>query len=170
MSIFIRAKINEAIAAPELRVIGSDGANLGTMSREAALVVARQENLDLIEVAPQGTPPVARIMSFDKFRYEQEKAWKKQRLVVKPKGLKQVQISIRGATNDLLIKARKIEEFFEEGHKVEVRLRLRGRERNNLDFARQKLYDFLKLVSIDHRVTSEVKSGGFGMTVQIEKK
>ncbi|MBI4193031.1 MAG: translation initiation factor IF-3 [Candidatus Colwellbacteria bacterium] len=169
MSILIRAKTNEAISAPELRVVGSDGTNLGTMSRVAALELARQESLDLIEVAPLSSPPVARIMSFDKFRYEQEKAWKKQRLA-KPKSLKQVQISVRGATNDLLIKARKIEEFFGEGHKVEVRMRLRGRERGNPDFARQKLNDFLKLISVDHRATSEIKSGGFGLTIQIEKR
>lgn len=163
-------RINNQIAAPELRVIDERGENLGIMSREKALALAKERNIDLIEIVPQANPPVARLMSFDKYRYVKGKEEKKERLAQKSSGLKHVQISPRAAQNDLLIKARQLEEFLSEGHPVEIRVRLRGREKGNKPWAFQKLQEFLKMVSVEYKIVSEPSYGGMGIIAHIIKK
>lgn len=152
-------------------MIGENGENLGVMPRAEALALARPEdNLDLIEISPGVNPPIAKLMSFDKWRYEQEKKEKKERQAQKASGLKQVQISARAAEHDLERQAKKAEEFMQEGHTVEVSMRLRGREKGMQDWARQKLQDFLKMITVEHKVLSTPKFSGRGMNVQIAKK
>jgi len=138
------------------------------MSREAALKLAEEQNLDLIEVSPLAKPPVARIFSFDKYRYQQEKKLRKQKAGQKDE-IKQVQISIRSARHDLEIKADKVNQFLARGYQVVIVVRLRGREKANKGFARQKLNDFLKIISA-HKVVYEPKVGGYGIVTQIQKK
>lgn len=121
-------------------------------------------------MAPHAKPPVARIISFDKFRYQKEKEEKKQRLGERRKELKQIRITPRAALNDLQIKARKTNEFLEEGHKVELNLFLRGREKANKSWGLEKLKDFLKLIKVPYKVTMEPKRGGRGFVMQIDKK
>lgn len=166
-----KPRINSQITAPELRVIGQDGASLGVLKREEALKLARpEEGLDLIETVPGAKPPVARVMSFDKYRYEKGKQEKKERRAQKGGELKQVQISARAAANDLMIKVRQLEKFLTEGHPVEIHMRLRGREKYNKDWARQKLTDFTNMITAEYKVMSEPKFGGRGMMMQIIKK
>lgn len=152
-------------------MIDAEGKNLGVLSREAALALVPVESgLDLIEISPNAKPPVARIMSFDKYRYEQEKLLKKQRQAQKNTDIKVVQISARMAENDLKIKLKKLEEFFEEGHQVEISMRLRGREKANKDWARKKLEDFMKMIPTEYKIISPPKYGGNGFATQITKK
>lgn len=146
------------------------GKNLGVMSKEAALKLAEVQGLDLIEVSASAKPPVARIMSFDKFRYQEEKKRKKQQAHQKNLEMKQVQISIRSAKNDLEIKAKKIEEFLTKGHPVVIVMVLRGREKANRDWARFKLDEFLKIIPIEYHKIMEPRWGGRGLTVQVAKK
>mgnify|MGYP001571228373 CR=1 FL=1 len=146
------------------------GVNLGVMPRDAALTLAKEKQLDLIEIAPMVKPPVARIMSFDKFRYQKEKEFKKQRAGQKAQGLKQLRISARAQLNDLNVQAKKAIEFLEKGSKVEIMLWLRGREKGNRDWAQLKLREFLKLITIEHKLLNQPKFGGKGLLVQIEKK
>ncbi len=140
------------------------------MPREAALKLAEEKGLDLIEIAPTAQPPVAKIISFDKFRYQKEKELKKQRAVQKISELKQVRISARAAKNDLGIKAKKTEEFLNKGHKVEIMLRLKGREKYNRDWARYKLEEFLKMITVEYKITMEPRFGGQGLVMQIMKR
>jgi translation initiation factor IF-3 len=141
------------------------------MPREQALALVKPgEGLDLIEIAPTAKPPVARLMSFDKFRYQQEKAEKKARRAQKVVGVKQVQISARAAKNDLMIKLKQLEEFLAEGHRVEIVLRLRGAEKYNKDRARQKMTEFLKMITQEYKLIDEPKFGGRGMMAAISKK
>ena len=164
-------KINTAITAPELRIIGPDGKNLGVMSREEAFTLARDEyKLDLIEISANAKPPVARIMSYDKFRYLEGKAEKKERQLQKAAGIKQIQISAKAAKNDLDIKLRKLEEFLAEGHPVEIQMRLRGREKGNKGWAEQKLKDFMGMITKEYKIVSAPKFAGRGMIAQIMKK
>jgi translation initiation factor IF-3 len=156
--------------APELRVVGESGENLGVMSRDQALAAAKEKDLDLILVAPQANPPVARIQSYDKFRYQKEVELKKQKQAQKILALKQVQISLREAKNDLQNKARRAEEFLEKGHRVEIQLTMRGREKGLKDWARQKMEEFLALIALPIRREGEIKQGGRGMLIQIEKE
>jgi len=140
------------------------------MPREAALKLAQEKNLDLIEIAPPAKPPVAKIINFDKFRYQKEKELKKQKATQKIGELKQVQISARAAQNDLEIKAKRLQELLDEGHKVEILLVLRGREKYNREWARYKLKEFFKLITQEYKVISEPKFGGKGLMMQIAKK
>ena len=152
-------------------MINEKGENLGVMPRDEALKLVRpDEGLDLIEISANAKPPVVRLMSYDKFRYEEEKRIKKERLAQKSAGMKTVQISARAAHNDLMVKIRQLEKFFAEGHPVEVTMRLRGREKRNKDWAMEKLKEFLKLIPIEYKKLSEPKFSGNGPGVQIAKK
>lgn len=140
------------------------------MPREAALKLAESRGLDLIEIAPTSQPPVAKIINFDKFRYQKEKELKKQKLTQKIGELKQIRLSARAAKNDLGIKAKKTEEFFNKGYKVEIMLRLKGREKYNRDWARYKLEEFLKMITVEYKITMEPRFGGQGLVMQMSKK
>jgi len=109
-------------------------------------------------------------MSYDKYRYEEEKRIKKERLAQKTGGLKQVQISARAAQNDLTVKMKQLEKFLAEGHQVEIHMRLRGREKGNKDWALQKLNEFMKAIPVEYKRLSEPRFGGYGLGIQIAKK
>lgn len=162
--------MNEKITALEVRVLGNDGKNVGVFPTAEALGMAREQGLDLIEISPNAKPPVARIMSYDKFRYLEEKAEKKERQAQKSTGMKTVQISARAAEHDLAISVKKLEEFLAEGHQVEVQMRLRGREKGNRPWAEERLKHFLSLITAEHRLVSPARFGGRGMSVQLMKK
>ncbi len=166
----INIKINNQITAKELRVIDEDGSNLGVLPLEKALQIAFSKNLDLIEIVPNALPPIARVISFDKFRYQKEKELKRQKIQSKVKELKYIQISGRSAQHDLLLKLKQLEKFVEKGHKVEVRLRLKGREKYNKDWAKQKLQEFVALVPENYQIIGEIKSDNKSLNIQIEKK
>ena len=171
LTTIVKPRINSEITAPELRVVDEHGRNLGVMKREEALALIKPETgLDLIEIVPTAKPPIARLMSYDKFRYEEGKRLKKERLAQKAAGLKQVQISARAAQNDLQIKVRQLQKFLEEGHQVEIHLRLRGREKYNKEWARKKLDEFLKMITVEYKIMTEPKFGGRGLLVQIVKR
>jgi len=150
-----------------LRVIDENGQNLGILKREEALDLAKKKNLDLIEISSQANPPVAKLMSFDKFRYQKEKQEKKQRQAQKAKELKHIRISPRAALNDLLIKARQTENFLKKGHSVEINLFFKGREKSNKEWGLKKLTEFLEMISFPHHITLGPKAGGQGFIVQI---
>ena len=164
------AKINHQITATELRVLSENGENLGVMTKDAALKITVEKGLDLIEISPNAKPPVARIMSYDKFRYEEDKRRKKQRMEQRGPEPKQVQISVRAAKNDLSIKAKKTDEFLTEGHLVIVALTLRGREKANKDWAKKKLNEFLLMITVPHQRSGDIRWGGRGMSIPIIKK
>ncbi len=124
----------------------------------------------MIEVAPYASPPVARIYSFDKFRYQKEKEEKRGIRGQKTKELKQVRITPRAALNDLQIKAKKADEFLLAGYKVEINLYLRGREKANSNWGLRKLNEFLTLIRTPHKITMEPKRGGKGFIMQISKR
>lgn len=162
-------RVNNQITSPELRVIDDAEQNLGVFPLAEALKMAKDKGLDLIEVVPGAKPPVARIISFDKFRYQQEKKLKKQRASHKTGGNKQVQISIREAKNDLMMKAARVNEFLAEGYQVEIFLTLRGREKGNKDFARKKLAEFVTLITPEHQVIASPSLGMRGFIMSVAK-
>jgi translation initiation factor IF-3 len=121
-------RVNGAITAPELRVIGSDGSQLGVLPRAQALLEAQREGLDLVEVSPQAQPPVARIVDWGKYLYQKTKEQQRNRKNVKISKLKQIRLGLKIGANELDIKLRKVKEFLAEGHKVKIMLLYRGRE------------------------------------------
>lgn len=150
--------------------MGESGENVGVLNLEDALGLAKSKGVDLIEVAPNATPPVARIMAFDKFRYQKEKEERKQRKAQQVKDLKQIRISPRAAAHDLELKIKQAEEFLSDGHRVEVNLRLIGREKYNKNWGLQKLNDFLKLIKVPYQTAMPPKFIGKGFATQISKK
>lgn len=120
-------RLNENIQALKLRVIGAGGEQLGILTKQEALDRAKEQELDLIEVAPNGDPPVARILDFKKFRYEESK--KEQAAKKGPDtGLKELWLSPRIAEHDLNTRLRRADEFLEDGHKVKLTVKFKGRE------------------------------------------
>lgn len=160
-------RINEKINVREVRAIDETGANLGVIETSEALRLAKEKGLDLVEISPMAIPPVVKIISFDKYRYQEEKKWKKQRATQKIQEMKQVQISVREAVHDLGVKAVRVNKFLGEGNKVEVLLNLRGREKAHQDLAKTKLRDFIKIVDPEHKILSDIKWTGRGFNIQI---
>ncbi len=120
--------MNEDITAREVRCMGDDGTNYGIISTADALKMADDEGLDLVLIAPDGKPPVAKIMDYSKFKYQQEKkkkeAKKNQKVIV----LKEVKFSVKIAENDINYKVKHAIEFLEKGYHVKCRVFLKGRE------------------------------------------
>jgi translation initiation factor IF-3 len=121
-------RVNREIRSPRLRLIDENGMQLGIKTLDESLTIARERMLDLVEIAPQSDPPVARIMDYGKFRYEQskkEKLAKKKQQSIK---LKEIKMTPNIYQHDYEIKVRKVREFLEEGNKVKVTIKFRGRE------------------------------------------
>src|SRR3989338_2630409 len=119
---------NEGIAAPQVLVLDKAGANLGVMPTSKALSLAREEGMDLVEINPKSTPPVAKIIDFGQFRYQQEKEArisKAHQHVVEIKG---VRLSLRIGDHDAEIRRNQALKFLDEGNKVKIEVILRGRE------------------------------------------
>lgn len=123
---FAHIRRNDKIRVPEIRVISPEGKQLGIMATERALSLARQFNLDLVEMSANATPPVCRIMDFGKYIYEEQK--KSSHAKSTASKLKEVEFTPRIEQNDFLTKIRHAEEFLDHGSKVKLRLKFRGRE------------------------------------------
>lgn len=144
--------------------------NLGVLKLADAIKLAKDKGLDLIEVTASAVPPVCRIISHDKFRYQQEKREKKQKAQQKNVGMKQVQISVREAKGDLMNKIGRMVEFFADGHQVEIAMTLRGREKGNVEFAKGKMREFITLIPVPHQIVAPVSPGGRGLYAIVAKK
>jgi len=137
--------LNEAIPYPEVRVIDDNGEQAGILKIEEALALAKKANLDLVEVSPNATPPVCRIMDFGKFRFEAKKQLNANKKKQKQVQIKEIKFRPRTEEGDYQTKVRKLREFLENGDKTKVTLRYRGRE-----FAHQELgLALLKRVGAD---------------------
>ena len=121
-------QINEEIRDAELRVISSDGQQLGIMSAKEALDIAEQKNLDLVKIAPQSKPPVCKIMDYGKYRFEQSKREKEARKNQHVVDIKEVRLSLNIDTHDFNTKLNNALKFIKHGDKVKVSIRFRGRE------------------------------------------
>ncbi len=121
-------RLNEHIQASELRVIDDDGRQLGVLSKQEALALARSKDLDLVEVSPDAKPPVARIINWGKYNYQRSKQQQKSRKSIKSTELKQMRFGLKIGEHDLGIKLGKVDKFLADGHKVKLIIVYRGRE------------------------------------------
>jgi translation initiation factor IF-3 len=144
----LKERINNQIRASELRVISNTGENLGVLSFKEALEQAQSAGLDLIEVTSTTNPPIAKIMDFGKYQYEQNKKQKKVRSGAKPSETKSVQIKIGTGENDLNMKAKKASGWLAEGHRIKIELFLSGRAKY-LDekFLKERLERVMHLIT-----------------------
>lgn len=136
----VEQRVNERIRAREVRLIGSDGTQLGIKALPEALALARELDLDLVEVSPGANPPVCKIMDYGKARFEAEQKAREGRRKSRQRDLKEMRFGIRIGPGDFATKVRKIEAFLAEGHKVKVILRFRrGREMGRTELGRAVL-------------------------------
>ena len=126
-------RINEAIRVPNVRLIDDDGGQLGIKTTDEAREYAYAKNLDLVEVAAQADPPVAKVMDYGKFKYEQEQKAKQARKHQSQIHVKEIKLRPMIDDHDYDVKMRSMQRFFEEGDKVKVTLRFRGREMAHQD-------------------------------------
>jgi translation initiation factor IF-3 len=139
-------RVNGKIRAREVRVIGSDNQQLGILSLGDALTKARQEGVDLVEIAPNATPPVCRLVDYGKFRYEQAKREKEAKKHQHANRVKEIQLSPTIDPHDFSVKLSHAVDFLCEDMKVKVTLRFRGREMAHQEFGFQVVQRLLKEV------------------------
>jgi len=144
-------RVNGKIRAREVRVIGVDGKQLGVLSLGDALTMARTAGVDLVEIAPNATPPVCRLVDFGKYRYEQAKRDKESKKHQHANKVKEVQLSPKIDPHDLGVKIGHAIDFLCEDMKVKVTLKFRGRENAHTEFGFQVIQRFLtEIVSYGH--------------------
>lgn len=153
---------------PELQVIDEEGKQLGVMKTADALALAKEKDLDLVEVGPNVRPPIAKIMDYGKYMYRKERQEKKGS---KPKEQerKTVRVGFKTGNHDLQFKARQVSEFLKEGHIVKVELTLRGREKALAQMGKEKLANFLTFITEEYTVQEDVKRSPFGWITVIRK-
>ncbi|MEF9878485.1 MAG: translation initiation factor IF-3 [Clostridia bacterium] len=134
--------INEEIRDKEVRLIGADGAQLGVMLTRAALDLAEQAAMDLVKIVPTAQPPVCKLMDYDKHRYEQSKRERDMRKNQRIVTLKEVQLSATIEENDVQTKLKNAIKFLEDGDKVKVSIRFRGRQIAHADIGLRIMQDF----------------------------
>lgn len=131
--------MNEKIRAPEIRLIGAEGENVGVVTPEQAMSLAEEAGLDLVEISPNATPPVCKIMDFGKFKYEQQKRENEARKKQKTIDIKEVKFRPNTDKGDYDVKMRNVTRFLEDGDKVKITLRFRGREMAHQNIGRELL-------------------------------
>ena len=140
-------RINEEIRAKELRVIDDQGTMIGILPLEEALALAEEKNLDLVEISPNAEPPVAKILEYGKYRYEIQKRSKEARKKQKSMQVKEIRLSTFIEEHDVQVKAKTAIKFLQDGDKVKVSLRFRGRERDYVNRGRDVMNAFAEACS-----------------------
>lgn len=160
-------RINGKIRAREVRVIGIDGKQVGVVSLNEALAMARAHGVDLVEVAPNANPPVCRLVDYGKFRYEQAKKEKESRKHQHASQVKEIQLSARIDPHDLKIKIGHAIDFLCDDIKVKVALKFRGREMAHTEFGFDVVKKFLAAIAPYGHPDFEPKLVGRGIHVMI---
>lgn len=139
-------EINHRIRDREIRLIGENGEQLGIMSSDAANRIADEQNLDLVKISPQATPPVCKLMDYSRFKFEKSKKDKEAKKNQRQNEIKKVWLSMTIDAHDLETKARAAEKFLVAGSKVEVSIRMKGRQQAHAKLGIEVMRDFYTLV------------------------
>ncbi len=151
MAVKNQTQLNGDIRDREVRVISATGEMLGIMPSREALRLAEEAELDLVKISPNAVPPVCKIMDYGKFKFEQAKKEKENRRNQKIVELKEVQLSMTIDVGDLNVKAKQATKFLEQGNKVKVTIRLRGRQMAHANLGKDVIMNFaesLKEISV----------------------
>ena len=162
--------INEQIIDKEVRVIGNDGAQLGIMSAKEAQKLANEQDLDLVKIAPQATPPVCKIMNYGKYRFEQakrDKEAKKNQHVIE---IKEIRLSLNIDTHDFETKGNQAIKFLKSGNKIKVSIRFRGREMGHQNIGLANMTRFAEYCSEYGNVEKPAKLDGSNMLMFLSPK
>ncbi|MBR1801995.1 translation initiation factor IF-3 [Candidatus Saccharibacteria bacterium] len=165
-------RINGEIRYPEVRVIGSSGEQLGIMSSKEAQSLAREQGVDLVEIAASANPPVVKIIDWGKYQYQKMKEEAKNRKKAREKQseLKQMKVGLKISDNDLNIKLRKIKGFIEDGDRVKIMVVLKGREMAHKELANELLDRIIKDLEEIAVVEGKPQFSGRNLAIGIRKK
>ncbi len=165
-------KKNKEIKAEELMILDEEGKNIGNMSFNDALAMAEERELDLVEINPKSTPPVAKFIDFTEFKYQKEKEARKQKAHSRASETKGIRLSVRISAHDMETKKNQAEKFLGRGDKVKVELMMKGRENARPDIAKEVIGSFISKIeeNVDIRTEQEIVRQGKKMATIIAKK
>ncbi len=138
--------MNREINFPKVRLVGSEGEQLGIMSSREALSIAEEQDLDLVLISPNAEPPVCKVMDYGKFKFDQAKKLKEQRKAQKIVEIKEVQLSMTIDTHDVEVKAKAAKKFLGNGDKVKVSIRMRGRQQARPEIGVNIMNSFVEMM------------------------
>jgi translation initiation factor IF-3 len=153
-------RINERINAPTLRVLDTEGKQVGVLSKFEALNLAREQGLDLVEVASQAKPPVVKIIDFNKFLYQQSKKKQEEKKKAKVSETKEIRLGPFMSDNDLQVMVRRGREFLEDGDKIRLVLKFRGRQITHPEFGYATVNKTIEALSDLSKVDREARIEG----------
>jgi len=153
-----------------MRVISADGEQLGIMSRDEALGLAEQKNLDLVCIAPKADPPVCKILDYGKYKYDQQKKEKEAKKRQHTTQIKEIRLSTFIEEHDIMVKAKTGAKFLKDGNKLKVSLRFRGRERDYVSTGQEVMEKFAEAVSDVGVVEKKPKFEGRSLTMILSPK
>ena len=162
--------INEEIREKEVRLIGTDGEQLGVVSSNEARRLADESDLDLVMISPNAKPPVCKIMDYGKFVYEQSKKEKEAKKKQKVSEVKGMQLSMNIADNDMQFKAKNVRKFLTNGDKVKVSLRMFGRQNANPQLGMPIMQKFYEMLSDVCDMTSKPEVNGRQIVMVLSPK
>jgi translation initiation factor IF-3 len=163
-------RINEQIRAREVRLIRDEGEGQGILSTSEALEMAREAGLDLVEVAPQASPPVVKILNYGKFKFENEKKIRDSKKKQKLLKLKEIRMQPKIDDHDLDFKSKHVKEFLAEGNKVKVTIRFRGRELAHTELGLVVLKDVLARIEGEYVMDKPPAMEGKFMSMVLSPK
>jgi translation initiation factor IF-3 len=160
---FQQHRTNERIRAWKVLVIDEDGKSLGEMTPQEGMQIAKEKELDLVEVFPKANPPVCKIQDYGKYQYQQSKQDRLAKARQKKVETKGIRIGIRTDDHDLNFKKNQADKFLKKGDKVKIEIILKGREKAHQSLARETLSQFVKELQTPHRIEEDIKRvpGGF---------
>ena len=162
--------INGQIRAKEVQLIGDNGEKLGVLNLNEALEMAEEKKLDLVLVAPQANPPVCKIMNYGKYKFEQAKKEKEAKKKQKVAEVKEIRITPNIEEHDFGFKAKNARKFIEDGNKLKITVKFRGREVNNSKLGEDVLNRFIEELSDIAQVDKKPKLEGRNMFIMLAKK
>ena len=163
-------RINDMIRVREVRLIDDEGNQKGIVPTLEALKMAKEKDLDLVEVSPNANPPVCKILDFGKYRFEQEKKLRESKKNQKVLKLKEIRMQPKIGSGDLDTKAKHVQEFLDEGSKVKVKIRFRGRELAHTELGYDVLQEVLKRLTSAYVVEKAPAMDGKTMSMTISAK
>ncbi len=163
-------RVNHQIRAAEVRTLGPEGENFGVLPLSDAIAKAAEFGLDLIEISPNAVPPVAKIMEYGKFQYEEQKKRREIKAKSHTTETKSVQVKIGTGDHDMQLKAKKAAAWLAEGHRVKVDLFLWGRYKYmEFAFLKERLERFLKLIPADYKLADPIAKSPKGLATVLER-
>ena len=166
----VQQRTNEMIRVREVRLIDDEGNQVGIVPTQEALRMAKDKDLDLVEVSPNANPPVCKILDFGKYRFEQEKKLRESKKNQKVLKLKEIRMQPKIGSGDLDTKAKHVQEFLNEGDKVKITVRFRGRELAHTELGFDVLNEVLKRLTSAYNIDKPAKMDGKMMSITISPK